>query len=95
MPRCFPVLHLWSPLAYVGGMISAILSGRIPVSSSNLASVGYSAFSETLEIEFHGGRVYQYFDVPASEYAGLMAAGSHGTYFHAHIKDRYSYKKVH
>ena len=75
-------------------MIAAILSGRIPVSSSNLASVGYSAFSGTLEIEFRGGGVYQYFDVAASEYARLLTASSHGKYFHTHIKDRYSYKRV-
>jgi hypothetical protein len=75
-------------------MIAAILSGRIPVSSSNLASVGYSASSGTLEIEFKDSRVYQYFHVPLSEYAGLLGAESHGKYFHRHIKDRYSYRRT-
>jgi hypothetical protein len=65
-----------------------------PVSSSDIASVGYDAQSATLEIHFHSGGTYQYFDVPQSIYDGLMAAGSHGTYFHAHIRERYRYQKV-
>jgi hypothetical protein len=67
---------------------------RTPVSSSNLRSVGYDATSQTLEIEFHSGGIYQYFGVPANIYQGLMAAGSHGKYFHAHIKDVYRYRHV-
>lgn len=67
---------------------------RQPVSSSNLRSVGYDASSETLEIEFHSGGTYQYSQVPASIYQGLMQAESHGRYFHAHIKDVYAYRRV-
>lgn len=44
---------------------------RIPVSSSNLASVGYDETSQTLEIGFLHGGVYQYFDVPSSFMKGL------------------------
>jgi hypothetical protein len=68
---------------------------RMPVSSSNLASVGYDETSQTLEIEFLHGGVYQYFDVPSSVHEELMDASSHGTYFDRHIKKaRYSYKKI-
>lgn len=59
---------------------------RAAVISSNLVSVGYDGSLSTLEIEFHGGRVYQYFGVPKELYEGLMAASSHGRYFDAHIK---------
>ena len=45
---------------------------RTTVSSSNLASVGYDATTETLEIEFQNGAVYQYFSVPVQAYHGLM-----------------------
>ena len=62
---------------------------RTPVSSSNLASVGYEATSMLLEIEFLSGSIYQYFDVPQSEFQELMLATSHGTYFTANIRDRY------
>lgn len=68
---------------------------RTPVSSSNLASVGYDPEHEILEIEFRTGSVYQYFDVPVHIYEGLMHASSHGSYFDAHIKKGgYSYTRV-
>ena len=67
---------------------------RTPVSSSNLASVGYEAKSLTLEIEFGSGAVYQYFDVSESEWQGLMQASSHGTYFNAHVRNNYRYAKL-
>lgn len=67
---------------------------RTPVTSSNIASVGYDAVSATLEIEFYGGSVYQYFDVPEVEYQGLMHADSHGKYLNANIKDRYRYTRL-
>jgi len=59
---------------------------RIPVQSSNLVSVGYDPTSSTLEIEFHSGRVYQYFAVPLHIYEGLMSSASKGTYFDQYIK---------
>ena len=37
---------------------------RDPVSSSNIASIGYDSDSETLEIEFTNGSIYQYFNLP-------------------------------
>ena len=67
---------------------------RVPVSSSNLSSVGYDESNHILEIEFHGGRVYQYFDVPKRIHQELMNANSHGKYFHRNIKDNYSYDQV-
>lgn len=67
---------------------------RVSVSSSNLASVGYDPETQTLEIEFHDGGIYQYFGVPLHVHRGLMSAGSHGKYFHANIKDVYPYEQV-
>ncbi|HEX8087765.1 MAG TPA: KTSC domain-containing protein [Blastocatellia bacterium] len=66
---------------------------RIRVSSSNLASVGYDYDTQTLEIEFKGGSIYRYPNVPESIYAGLMNAGSKGGYFNSHIKNR-PFRKV-
>jgi hypothetical protein len=71
------------------------MMNRTTVSSSNLASVGYDAAQHILEIEFLTGSVYQYFNVPQSVYAGLMAAESHGSYFDANVKKAgYSYKQI-
>lgn len=67
---------------------------QIPVSSSNLKSVGYQLSAQTLEIEFNSEGIYQYFNVPESVYQGLMTAVSHGSYFHQFIKDTYPYKRV-
>ena len=67
---------------------------RTPVSSSNLKSVGYDQSSNTLEIEFHSGRVYQYYNVPKRIYQELMAASSHGKYHHRRIKDSYRYSRI-
>ena len=68
---------------------------RTQVSSSNIASVGYDSDNMVLEIEFHNGGIYQYFNVPESKYKGLMKADSHGKYFDAHIKKAgYRYKKI-
>jgi len=65
---------------------------RAYVSSTDLVSVGYD--NGTLEIEFKENNVYQYFNVPQSIYNGLLSAGSKGTYFHSHIKNKYRYRKV-
>lgn len=68
---------------------------RIPVSSSNVAEVGYDAETGTLEVAFHNGRIYQYFGVPLQVYEGLLATGSKGTFFHENIrKVGYPYTQV-
>lgn len=67
---------------------------RTPVTSSNISDIGYDEDSQTLEVGFKNGSVYQYAGVPLSEYEGLMSAGSHGTYLAANIKGRYPYTKL-
>lgn len=67
---------------------------RTPVTSSNIHAIGYDPDSQTLEIEFNSGAVYDYSDVPQSEYDGFIGADSKGKYFHANIKNRYSFMKL-
>lgn len=67
---------------------------RIPVVSSNIASVGYDAEKKVLEIEFHHGAVYQYIDVPETVYLSLLNASSQGAYFAHEVKEKYSNKKI-
>lgn len=67
---------------------------RTPVSSSNVSSIGYDADSQTLEVEFNNGAVYQYSGVPEYEYDGIMNADSKGKYLHSNIKSRYSFSKL-
>ena len=67
---------------------------RQSVVSSNLASIGYDAGNEILEVEFMHGGIYQYFDVPENIYKELMNADSHGKYFSANIRNDYEYHKM-
>jgi len=67
---------------------------RKPIDSSNISSIGYDEDSNTLEVEFYSGTVYQYFDVPLNFFQGFMEAGSKGQYFAQHIKGYFRYAKV-
>lgn len=67
---------------------------RTPVTSSNITSIGYDSETSTLEVEFHQGGVYQYFDVPSFHYDGIMHSGSHNGYLEDFIKGKFKYKKV-
>ncbi|RKN83482.1 helicase HerA-like domain-containing protein [Ulvibacterium marinum] len=67
---------------------------RKSVSSSNIQSIGYDSSSETLEVEFLNGGIYQYFDIPEQVFEKLMGAGSHGKYLANNIKGKYRYSKV-
>lgn len=62
---------------------------RQAVESSNLVSVGYDPYLAILEIEFRGGRVYQYGGVPEQLYHEPMRAPSKGRFFNARIKGWY------
>ena len=67
---------------------------RTPVTSSNIASVGYDRAANILEIEFTSGSIYQYTHVPLSIYDGLISATSCGSYFSRFIKDRFTVHQI-
>ncbi len=67
---------------------------RKPVDSSNISSIGYDENSNTLEIEFRSGAIYQYFDVPLNVFEGLRDAESKGQYFAQNVKGYYRFVKV-
>lgn len=62
------------------------------VSSSNIAAVGY--VEDTMQVEFHNGTVYQYFDVPEHVFEELRDAGSVGQYFNMNVKGVFRFSKV-
>lgn len=64
----------------------------LPVTSSNLSSVGYD--DGKLYITFHGNRTYVYFGVPEYVYTGLLNASSKGKYHAQFIKNNYSYQQI-
>ena len=67
---------------------------RQVVSSSNIAAIGYEGRTQTLEVEFLGGRVYQYYGVPDRMFHELMQAPSTGRFFNMYIREGYPYSRV-
>ena len=67
---------------------------REPVASGSIASIGYDEPSQTLEVEFTNGAVYQYYNVPQPVFEQLMQAPSKGQYLAYQIKNAYPYSRV-
>ena len=67
---------------------------RSYVPSTNIASIGYDEATETLEIEFLNGSIYQYYNVPVHMYEQLMKEGSKGKFLNTYIKNAYPYSRV-
>lgn len=67
---------------------------RSPVTSGNLAEVGYDPNSETLEIMFRHGGVYQYYNFPNFMYDRFIQSESLGTFFNTEIKRRFPEARI-
>lgn len=67
---------------------------RYFVASSNIASIGYDKATETLEVEFLNGSIYQYYNVPQNMYEQLIQEGSKGRFLNTYIKNAYPYSRV-
>jgi len=67
---------------------------RIPVQSSNLAAIGYDPASETLEVEFLTGTVYEYRNISQFIYDELMNSPSRGSFFSREIRNSYPYERI-
>jgi hypothetical protein len=62
---------------------------RIPVASSNIATVGYDIETQILEIEFHHGAINKYVNVPEEVYEELMNSPAKGSFFMNEIKGKF------
>jgi KTSC domain len=60
---------------------------RVPISSSAIRSAGHEL--EVLEIEFTGGSLVSFLDVPAHIYRALINSPSPGRFYAAEIRDKY------
>jgi len=67
---------------------------RTYVASTNISSVGYDEQTQTLEVEFLNGTVYQYYNVPPNIFEQLMREGSKGRFLNTYIKNAYPYSRV-
>lgn len=66
----------------------------ISVQSSNLSRIRYDNDEQVMDVEFHGGRTYRYFNVSFEEFHRLRDASSKGEYFADQIKGRYRYEEL-
>lgn len=66
----------------------------LPVNSSMAKAIGYNNESQTLQVEFHSGAVYQYSDVDSETWESLQAADSTGRFFNSEIKGNYDCDRV-
>ena len=67
---------------------------RSNVPSTNIASVGYDDKTETLEVEFLNGTIYQYYGVPKNLYEQLMKESSKGRFLNTYVKNAFAYSRV-
>lgn len=66
----------------------------IPVSSSNIASIGYDEEGQQVYVQFQNGSMYVYKGVPSHEFQNLIEAPSHGSYLNRNFKNVYPYERV-
>lgn len=68
---------------------------RVAIASTVIPTAGYDAAGRVLEIEFHNGAVYQYFDVPQYVYDDLKSADDPAKYFNQHVRNAgYKYRQI-
>jgi hypothetical protein len=67
---------------------------RENVTSSNIMSIGYDDSTNTLEIEFLTGGIYEYYNIPIDTYNELMNASSIGSYFSRNIRNIFPTQRV-
>lgn len=66
----------------------------VPVSSSNVAMIGWRRETEDLFVRFSSGARYVYHGVNEDTYTKFLEAPSKGKYLHTQIKGRYSYERI-
>jgi hypothetical protein len=66
----------------------------IPVSSSNIESIGYDEQNEQVYVRFLNGTLYVYKGVPLHEFENLRGAPSLGSYLHRNYKNVYPYERI-
>ena len=64
------------------------------VDSTMIRSIGHDAENSILEIEFHNGAIWQYFDFPESFWYEFDATDSKGKFFLREIKNQYPESRV-
>lgn len=64
----------------------------IKVKSSNIDYIGFDVKTETLQIQFNNGNVYQYYNVPKPLFDDLINSSSKGKFAHRFIYFSFKYE---
>jgi hypothetical protein len=70
------------------------LPEMLPVSSSNIDSIGYSEENQEVYVRFLNNTLYVYKGVPLHQFENFRDAPSQGSYLHRNFKNVYSYERV-
>ena len=65
---------------------------REKVNSSAIDTIGYDEDSSTLEVQFRGGKPYNFADVSPEVHLRFIESNSKGRFFNDKIRDRYRLK---
>lgn len=68
--------------------------GFEPLSSDHLDGVKYSVIDHRMTVRFKNGYQYEVSGVEPEAYQDFLNAPSHGTHWHANIKDNYHVERV-
>ena len=67
---------------------------RVRVQSDSLKSVGYDSMTETLEVQFRDGGVFQYYSVPEFLFQRLVRKGAKNAYFEDRVRRQFKFRRV-
>lgn len=62
--------------------------------SAVIAAYDYDASNETLTIQYHSGKVYNYLQVPEKVFKKMRSTMVKGIWFNRHIKGKYPFEEV-
>jgi KTSC domain len=98
--RCrssYRVMRKVAKVSREGRIRNSNAAPRIPMfrmSSSNVAAAGYDHGRKILRVRFVRGATYDYLEVPAIVYRGLLDAPSKGRFVNSHIKPCHAYRRL-
>jgi hypothetical protein len=67
---------------------------HVDVESTLIHSIGYDEEKRTLEVRFHDGDTYRYYDVEPEVVEEFFEAESKGSFFNAYVRDAYLFTKL-
>jgi hypothetical protein len=70
------------------------LPEMLPVSSSNIDSIGYNEANQEVYVRFLNGTLYIYKGVPLHEFENFRDAPSQGSFLHRNFKNVYPYERI-